>query len=128
MQLCKKNIKTLLTNPLKFPSLPTHTIPKEGYFFEELSDLFYVSEKGRKNYREALKTIKKDQKLDIETEKSRFDCPNIEKDDVLEARKALHWLELGNEVLDSNLRLFYGKTKFAAQLSNFAGGSRYCPS
>ena len=47
----KMHIKTLLTNPNKFPSLPLQERPKEGYFFEELSDLFYVSKKGRKNYR-----------------------------------------------------------------------------
>ena len=40
------HIKTLLTNPNKFPSLPLQERPKEGYFFEELSDLFYVSKKG----------------------------------------------------------------------------------
>ena len=40
---------------------------------------------------------------------------------ILEARRALHWRELGNEILDTNLGLFYGKTKFAAQLSNFSG-------
>ena len=64
----QKHIKTLLKNPLNFTSLPTQDVPKEGYYFEELSDLFYVSKKGGKNYREALKTIKKDQKIDIETE------------------------------------------------------------
>ena len=36
--------------------------------------------------------------------------------------------EIKNQILDSNLRLFYGKTKFAAQLSNFAGGDRHCTS
>ena len=45
----KMHIKTLLTNPSKFPSLPLQEIPKEGFFFEELSDLFYVSKKGGKN-------------------------------------------------------------------------------
>ena len=39
-------IKTLLTNPTKFPILPLQERPKEGFFFEELSDLFYVSKKG----------------------------------------------------------------------------------
>ena len=33
------------------------SIPKEGYFFEELSDLFEYTKKGGKNYREALKTV-----------------------------------------------------------------------
>ena len=36
----KMHIKTLLTNPSKFLSLPLQEIPKEGFFFEELSDLF----------------------------------------------------------------------------------------
>ena len=39
-------------------------------------------------------------KINSETEKKRFDCPNVEVDDVIETRKSLHWLELGNEVLD----------------------------
>ena len=30
--------------------------------------------------------------------------------------------------MDNNLRLFYGKTKYAAQISKFSGGSRHCPS
>ena len=49
--------------------MPTQSVPKEGYFFEELSDLFYVTKKGGTNYREALKTIKKGQQIDIEAEK-----------------------------------------------------------
>ena len=110
------HIKTLLNNPNKFPSLPLQECPKEGYYFEELSDLFYVSKKGGKNYCNALKTVKKGQKLNIEAEKSRFGCNDTDSDDILEARRALHWRELGNKILDTNLRLFYGKTKFAAQL------------
>ena len=121
-------IKTLPTNSNKFPSLPLQEIPKEGFFFEELSDLFYVSKKGGKNYRNALKTVKKGQKINIEAEKSRFGCKDTDSDDILDARRALHWHELGNEILDTNLRLFYGKTKFAAQLSNFVGGNSYCTS
>ena len=124
----KLHIKTLLTNPNKFQSLPLQEIPKDGYFFEELSDLFYVSERGGKNYRSALKTVKNGQKVKIEAEKSRFGCNDTDTDDILNARRALHWHELGNEILDTNLRLFYGKTKFAAQLSNFVGGNRYCAS
>ena len=43
------NVKTLpLTNPKKFPSLHLQKFPEEGYYFEELSDLFYVSKKGGK--------------------------------------------------------------------------------
>ena len=68
--IIQKHIKTLLKNPLKFPSLPTQMVPKEGYYFEELSDLFYVSKKGGKNYREALKTIKKDQKMTSKLKKA----------------------------------------------------------
>ena len=55
----KMHIKTLLKNPNKFPSLPTQECPKEGYYFEELSDLFYVSKKGGKSSRNALKTVEK---------------------------------------------------------------------
>ena len=98
------HIKTLLTNPSKFPSLPLQEIPKEGFFFEELSDLFYVSKKGGKNYCNALK---KGQKLKIEAEKSRFCFKDTDSDDILDARRALHWHELGNEILDTNFRLFY---------------------
>ena len=72
------HIKTLLKNPNKFPSLPTQECPKEGYYFEELSDLFYVSKKGGKNYRNALKTVKIDQILKIEAEKSRFGCKDTD--------------------------------------------------
>ena len=36
----QKYIKTLLKDPENFPSLPTQSVPEEGYFFEELSDLF----------------------------------------------------------------------------------------
>ena len=64
----------------------------------------------------------------MDAEKSRFGCNDTDTDDILNARRALHWQEIGNKILDSNLRLFYGKTKFAAQLSNFAGGDRHCTS
>ena len=46
----QKPVKTLLKDPSKFPSLPTQSVPKEGYFFEELSDLFYVTKKVGTNY------------------------------------------------------------------------------
>ena len=43
----RNNVKTLpQTNPIKFPSLPLQKVPEEGYYVEELSDLFYVSKKG----------------------------------------------------------------------------------
>ena len=55
----RDNIKTLpILNPKKFPSLPLQDVPDEGFFIEELSDLFYVSKKGGKNYRNALNLIK----------------------------------------------------------------------
>ena len=57
------HIKTLLNNANKFPSLPLQECPKEGYYFEELSDLFYASKKRGKIYCEALKKIEKDQKI-----------------------------------------------------------------
>ena len=63
-------------------------------------------EKGGKNYRNALKTVKKGQKINIEAEKSRFGCNDTDSDDILDARKALHWHELGSEIMDTNLRLF----------------------
>ena len=40
--------------PHKFPSLPTQSIPDEGWFWEELSDLFVNTVRGGKNYREVL--------------------------------------------------------------------------
>ena len=43
-------------------------VPNEDYYFEELSDLFYVSKKGGKNYREALRMIKKIKKLTLKLE------------------------------------------------------------
>ena len=82
-------------------------------FSQKFLGLSETSTQG-KNYREALKTIKKDKKIYIETEKSRFNCPNIDTDDVIEARKALHWLELGNEILDCNLRFFLWKDKICS--------------
>jgi len=44
----RANIRTLPTLfPNKFPSLPQQNVPDKGFYFEELSDLFYVSKKGR---------------------------------------------------------------------------------
>ena len=124
----KEHIKTLPINSKKFPSLPLQEVPDEGYYFEELSDLFYVSKKGGKNYRNALNPVKIGQKIKIDAEKSRFGCQDTDTEIILNARRALHWHEIKNEILDSNWKLFYGKTQFAVQLSNFAGGDRHCTS
>ena len=43
----RSHIKTLPINSKKIPSLPLQEIPKEGFYFEELSDLFYVSKRKR---------------------------------------------------------------------------------
>ena len=92
-----------LINPNKFPSLPLQKIPIEGYYFEELSDLFYVSKKGGQNYRKALNPAKIGQKINIDTEKNRFGCNNDDTDIIIEARKALHWKEINNEIRDANI-------------------------
>ena len=125
----RANIRTLPTLfPKKFPSLPQQNIPDKGFYFEELSDLFYVSKKGGQNYCNALNPVKIGQKTKIDAEKSRFGCQDTDTEIILNARRALHWQEINNQILDSNLKLFYGKTKFAAQLSNFVGGNRHCTS
>ena len=124
-----EHIKTLpILNSKKFPSLPLQDVPDEGFYFEELSDLFYVSKKGEKNYRKALNPVKVGQKTKIGAEKSRFGCQDTDTEIILNACRALHWQEINNQILDSNLKLFYGKTKFAVQLLNFAGGDRHCTS
>ena len=70
----RDNIKTLpLLNPIKFPSLPLQKVPDEGYYFEELLDLFYVSKKGGKNYRNALNPAKIGQKLKLTQKKVDLD-------------------------------------------------------
>merc|ERR1711936_753355 len=113
-------------NKTKFPSLPLQKPPLDMYFFEEVSDLFFISKKGGQNYRKALNPEKVGQKIKIDTEKSRFGCDNNDTEIVLNARKALHWKELSNETRDANIRLYYGKTMFAAQVSNFAVADRSC--
>merc|ERR1712208_211835 len=115
-----------ITNPKNFPSLPLQKPPSESYFFEEVSDLFYISKKGGQNYRHALNPVKNGQKIKIDTEKSRFGCDNNNTDIIIDARKALHWKEISNETRDANIRLYYGKTMFAAQVSNFAVADRHC--
>merc|ERR1712082_146166 len=112
---CVKNLP--ITNQKNFPSLPLQKPPAEGHYFEELSDLFYVSKKGGQNYRKALNPDKLGQKIKIDTEKSRFGCDNNNTDIIIDARKALHWKEISNEARDANIRLYYGKTMFAAQVS-----------
>merc|ERR1712208_120888 len=113
-------------NKTKFPSLPLQKPPSDMYFFEEVSDLFYISKKGGQNYRKALNPVKNGQKIKIDTEKSRFGCDNNDTYIILDARKALHWKEISNETRDANIRLYYGKTMFAAQVSKFAVGDRHC--
>ena len=66
------------------------------------------------------------QKIKIDTEKSRFGCDNNDTEIIMDARKALHWKEVSNETRDANIRLYYGKTMFAAQVSNFAVADRHC--
>jgi len=94
---CVKNLPTV--NKKNFPSLPLQKPPAEGYYFEELSDLFYVSKKGGQNYRKALNPVKLGQKIKIDTEKSRFGCDNNDTEIIMDARKALHWKEIINETL-----------------------------
>ena len=47
---------------MKFPSLPLQKPPSESYYFEEVSDLFYISKKGGQNYRKVLNPEKVGQK------------------------------------------------------------------
>merc|ERR1712055_209523 len=49
-------------NQTKFPSLPLQKPPLDMFFFEEVSDLFYISKKGGQNYRKALNPEKVGQK------------------------------------------------------------------
>merc|ERR1712030_274028 len=91
-----------------------------------VSDLFFISKKGGQNYRRALNPEKLGQKIKIDTEKNRFGCDNSDTEIILNACKALHWREISNETRDANIRVHYGKTMFAAQVSNFAIADRYC--
>ena len=90
--------------PSKFPSLPTQSPPDEGWFWEELSDLFVNTVRGGKNYREVLYQ-RKMLKIDCTTEKKRFKAENLSADEALLSRKSLHWMELGVGCLDSNIKL-----------------------
>ena len=114
-----------MKEPLKFPSLPIQNPPDEGWFWEELSDLFVNSVRGGKNYREVLYQ-RKMLKIDCTTEKKRFKAENLSADEALLSRKSLHWMELGVECLDSNIKLYYSKTKYAAELSHFSNTARHC--
>ena len=113
-------------DPLKFPSLPTESPPDEGWYWEELSDLFVNTVRGGKNYREVLYQ-RRMLKVDCSKEKTRFKADTLSADEALLSRKSLHWMELGVGCLDSNIKLYYGKTKFAAELSHFSDKDRHCP-
>ena len=65
-------------------------------------------------------------KLDLDKYRARFGCNDITQDHLLQARKALLWRTLPNDVLDYNLSIFFGKMKFNAQLSNFTNVERHC--
>ena len=80
-----------ITNQKNFPSLPLQKTPTEGYYLEELSDLFYVSKKGGQNYRKALNPAKLGQQIKIDTEKSRFGCDNNDTEIILDARINNHF-------------------------------------
>ena len=77
--------------PLKFPLLPIQSPPDEGWFWEELSDLFVNTVRGGKNYREVLYQ-KKMLKIDCTTEKKRFKAENFSTNKALLSRKSLHWM------------------------------------
>merc|ERR1712215_490135 len=65
-------IKKLPTkDPFKFPTLPTQSPPTEGWYWEELSDLFMNTVRGGTNYREVLYQ-RRISNIDISKEKSRF--------------------------------------------------------
>ena len=66
-------------------------------------------------------------KIDCTTKKKRFKVENLSADEALLSRKSLHGMELGVGCLDSNIKLYYGKTKFAAELSHFSNTDRHCP-
>merc|ERR1711895_123633 len=98
----------------------------EGSYWEELSDLFENTVKGGKNYREDLYQ-RKLLKIDISKEKLRFKADNLSADEALLSRQRLHWMELGVGCLDTNIKIYHGKKKFAAELSHFSDKDRHCP-
>merc|ERR1711947_2199 len=78
---CLSKLPTI--NKIKFPSLPLQKPPSEMHFFEEVSDLFFISKKGGQNYRRALNPEKLGQKIKIDTEKNRFGCDNSDTEIIL---------------------------------------------
>ena len=76
--------------------------------------------KGGKNHREVLYQ-RKILKIDISK------AGNLSADEALLSRQSLHWMELGVGCLDTNIKLYHGKTKFAAQLSHFSEKDRQYP-
>merc|ERR1712236_98917 len=98
-------VKRLPTkDPFKFPTLPTQSPPTEGWYWEELSDLFVNTVRGGKNYREVL-YHRRILKIDISKEKTRFKADNLSADKALLSRQSLHWMELGVGCLDTNIKL-----------------------
>merc|ERR1711895_80600 len=120
-------IKKLPTkDPFKFSTLPTQSPPTEGWYWEELSDLLGNTVRGGKNYREVLYQ-RRILKIDISKEKSRFKADNLSADKALLSRQILHWMELRVGCLDTNIKIYHGKTKFGAELSHFSDKDRHCP-
>ena len=108
-----KRLQTFITKlptkvPLKVPSLPTQSPPTEGWYWEELSDLFVNTVRGGKNYREVLYQ-RRILNIDISKEKSHFKADNLSADEALLSRQSLHWMELGVGCLDTNIKLYHGK-------------------
>merc|ERR1712215_310692 len=102
-------VKKLPTKvPLKVPSIPTQSPPTQGWYWEELSDLFENTVKGGKNYREVLYQ-RKLLKIDISKEKSRFKADNLSADEALLSLQSLHWMELGVGCLDTNIKIYHCK-------------------
>ena len=64
----------------------------------------------------ALKTLKqrniKTINPDLEKYRTRFGCNDITQEHLLQARKALLFRELPNDVLDYILSIFFGRMKF----------------
>merc|ERR1712215_97344 len=82
--------------------------------------------KGGKNYREVLYQ-RRILKIDISKEKTRFKADNLSADEALLSHQSLHRMELGVGCLDTNIKLYYGKTKYGAELSHFSDRDRHCP-
>merc|ERR1712120_20542 len=119
-------VKKLPTKiPSKVPSIPTQSPPTQGWYWEELSDLFENTVKGGKNYREVL-FQRRLLKIDISKEKSQFKADNLCTDEALLSRQSLHWMELGVGCLDTNIKLYHGKKKFGAEISHFSDKDRHC--